>query len=221
MCTGCTSARSSTRPCSAVGAASARTSPRSSPAVSPPRPQPEQRYAAFLRGINVGRHHRVSNEELCAHFHAMGFEDVACFRASGNVVFSSEPLSVKALTAKVQETLAARLGYAVAAFIRDTAEVQAIAEQEPFAAAAVAASEGKLQVSLLAKAPPAKARSQVLALAGDEDRLSFGDRELYWLPAGGLLDSPLDLEAIDRLLGVSTRRTKGTIEQLAAKHFRE
>ncbi len=161
----------------------------------------------------------MSNEQLRAHFEAMGFEDVACFRASGNVVFSSKPRAVQALSAQVQETLAAQLGYAVAAFIRESAEVQAIAEHEPFAAADVAASAGKLQVSLLAQAPRAKARSQVLALASDEDRLSFGDRELYWLPAAGLLDSPLDLEAIDRLLGVSTRRTKGTIEQLAAKHF--
>ena len=41
------------------------------------------RYAAFLRGINVGGH-RVKNTELRALFEAMGFADVHTFRASGN-----------------------------------------------------------------------------------------------------------------------------------------
>jgi uncharacterized protein (DUF1697 family) len=42
-------------------------------------------------------------------------------------------------------------------------------------------------------------------------------RELYWLPSGGLLESDLDLKAIEKLLGADTRRTMGTIEQIAAK----
>ena len=46
------------------------------------------RYAAFLRGINVVGS-RISNKELAAPFEAIGFEDVATFRASGNVIFSA------------------------------------------------------------------------------------------------------------------------------------
>jgi uncharacterized protein (DUF1697 family) len=46
-------------------------------------------YVAFLRGMNVGGH-RLSNGELRAHFAAMGFADVATFRASGNVVFAAD-----------------------------------------------------------------------------------------------------------------------------------
>ena len=52
-----------------------------------------------------------------------------------------------------------------------------------------------------------------------EDGLAFGERELYWLPRGGVLDSALDMKTIERLLGSMTMRTKGTIEQIAAKHF--
>jgi hypothetical protein len=59
----------------------------------------------------------------------------------------------------------------------------------------------------------------VLALESDADRLAFGASELYWLPAGGMSDSELDLKAIERLLGAMTVRTKNTIEQIAGKHF--
>jgi hypothetical protein len=34
-----------------------------------------------------------------------------------------------------------------------------------------------------------------------------------------MLDSALDLQAIESLIDPSTRRTKGTIDQIAAKHF--
>lgn len=45
-----------------------------------------ERYFAFLRGINLGNR-RIKNPELIGHFEAMGLEEVATFRASGNVVF--------------------------------------------------------------------------------------------------------------------------------------
>ena len=79
------------------------------------------------------------------------------------------------------------------------------------------ASKGKLQVSLLPKKPTAAARKKVLALATEEDRLAIEGRELYWLPSGGMLESELDLKAIEDALGPGTMRTKGTIEQIAAK----
>jgi len=72
---------------------------------------------------------------------------------------------------------------------------------------------------MLAQAPPAAMRKKALALATDQDRLAFGKRELYWLPSGGTLESELDRAALDKLLGQTTMRTKGTVELLAAKYF--
>lgn len=90
---------------------------------------------------------------------------------------------------------------------------------QPFEAERVRASAGKLQVMLHSKPPAPRARAAVLALADDRDGLVFGRRELYWLPNGPMLQSVLDLKAIERLLGASTLRTKGTIEQIAIRHF--
>jgi len=181
------------------------------------------RYVAFLRGMNVGGH-RLTNEELRAHFVTLGFSEVATFRASGNVVFAGDTRPPEAVEAHIEEGLASLLGYAVPTFIRAEDEVRAIAARQPFAAERVAGSAGRLQVSLLGASPTPDIRAQVLALASEEDGLAFGasspegERELYWLPSGGLLESELDVDAIDRLLGPSTRRTKGTIELIARKH---
>jgi uncharacterized protein (DUF1697 family) len=176
------------------------------------------RYVAFLRGMNLGNR-RIKNEELRAHFEAMGFEEVATFRASGNVIFAMPKRQAESkLAARVEAELDKRLGYDVPVFLRSDAEIAAVAAKKPFPAARVKKSKGKLQVSLLQKKPSAAAKKKALALATDEDLLAISERELYWLPSGGLLESDLDLKAIEKLLGADTRRTMGTIEQIAAKY---
>jgi uncharacterized protein (DUF1697 family) len=176
------------------------------------------RYAAFLRAINVtGR--RVKGPELCAPFEAVGCGDVETFRASGNVIFAAEREPIGKLTARIEAALEDSLGYDVAVFLRTASEVRTVAEHEPFAPARVRASRGRLQVAMLARRPTAKAVQAVLALATEQDRLAFGDRELYWLPSGGTLESALDQKAIGTLLGRTTMRTKGTVEQIAQKYF--
>ena len=173
------------------------------------------RYAAFLRAVNLGRNRRVSGAELCAIFEELGLEEVATFRTSGNVVFEAP----RDMSAQIEKALEASLGYDVGVYLRTARELEEIVAFQPFKPAQVEASKGKLQVSMLSKKPTAAARKQVLALATDQDLLEFGKRELYWLPSGGTMESALDRTAMDALLGPTTMRTKGTVEQLAAKFF--
>lgn len=177
-----------------------------------------ERYVAFLRGMNLGGR-RIKNEELRRHFEEMGCEEVATFRASGNVIFSARsPESESKLASRVEAELDERLGYDVPVFLRSIEEVTAIAAQQPFDAKQIKKSKGKLQVSLLKKRPSAAAKKKALALASEEDLLVIEARELYWLPSGGISESDLDLKAIDSALGPATIRTMGTIEQIASKH---
>ncbi|HET8639757.1 MAG TPA: DUF1697 domain-containing protein [Solirubrobacterales bacterium] len=175
-------------------------------------------YVAFLRGMNLGGR-RIKNEELRAEFEALGFDGIGCFRASGNVIFAAAESDEAKLAAKVEAGLGEALGYEVPVFLRNAAELLAVASQEPFDAKALSASKGKLQVIFLQGKPKAAARKQVLALATDDDRLAIEGRELYWLPKGGMSDSELDLKAIAAALGQNTVRTMGTVEQIAAKYF--
>lgn len=175
-------------------------------------------YVAFLRGMNLGGR-RIKNTELREEFEALGFADVACFRASGNVVFAAGRGSESELTAQIESGLGEALGYEVPVFLRSAAELRALAAHEPFDAAAVKASKGKLQVALLPKKPATRARKAALAEATDEDRLALEGRELYWLPSGGISESDLDLKAIETAVGPWTMRTMGTVEQIVAKYF--
>jgi uncharacterized protein (DUF1697 family) len=169
------------------------------------------RYAAFLRGINVGGT-RVKKDDLCAPFSALGYHDVTTFRASGNVIFEGPRASATKLQAEIEERLAADLGFTKAiTFIRTPAEMRALAESRP-----LDVSDGqKLHVLLLLKKP----KPEVLDFATKDDQLALGPRELFWRPRGRMLESELDLKAIEKLIGPTTMRTKGTIEEIAARWF--
>jgi uncharacterized protein (DUF1697 family) len=106
--------------------------------------------------MNLGGR-RIKNEELRTEFETLGFADVACFRASGNVVFGAKGNEAK-LTDQIEAGLGEALGYEVPVFLRSARELSELAAHEPFDVAKVKASEGKLQVALLPKKPAAKAR---------------------------------------------------------------
>lgn len=178
-------------------------------------------YAAFLRGVNLGRRRRVSSSELRSHFEELDFSDVATFRTSGNVIFTAESGSTARMTSRIEKGLSKSLGFEVVVFLRSAREMRELAAHQPFAPSLQKRSKGKLQVMLLAARPPARARKRVLALASSKDRLDFGKRELYWLPSAGTRDSALDVKAIEAEIGAVTMRTKGTIDELAAKYFAE
>jgi uncharacterized protein (DUF1697 family) len=167
------------------------------------------RYAAFLRAINVGGR-RITGPDLCAPFAAMGYSEVGSFRASGNVIFDAPR---KPSAAQISAGLEEALGYDVGVFLRTRAEMLALAAADPFG------SEDKYHVWFLEKLPSAAKQEQLLALATDDDRLAFGDRELFWRPRGRMIEAEIDLKAVGKLLGTNTMRTNGTVEQIAAKYF--
>ncbi len=175
-----------------------------------------KRHVAFLRGMNLGRR-RITNVELCACLDGLGFENVAAFLASGNVVFDAKGTTAP-LEKRIEKGLRESLDYEVPTFVRAADEVKDIAARVPFPASRDAKRPGgKLQVAMLRHRPSSSARKTVLALSTKEDQLSIHGRELYWLPSGNLTDSELDMRRIDDALGPMTNRTRRTIERIVAK----
>lgn len=170
------------------------------------------RSVALLRGINLGKR-RVKNPELVAILEDLGFRGVEAYQAAGNLLFEPAPEAER----RISEGLEARLGYAVKTFVRTAEEVAAIVAAQPFSEAMVAACTGKLQVTMLDKTPSAEHAAAAEALSTEEDRVVVLGREWFWLPERGLGRTVLDVKAVERLLGVGTTRTRGTLERIGKK----
>ena len=173
------------------------------------------RYIAFLRGMNLGRR-RIKNPELCAAFEQIGFTNVSAFLASGNVIFDAEDPDPIAVSRSIEDGLRDALSYQVPTFLRTADEVSAIASYAPFADITEERT-GKMQVAILGNKIDQSAHASVLELSNDADLLELTDQELHWWPKGNLMDSQLDLKAIEAILGPFTIRTKNTIDRLTSK----
>jgi uncharacterized protein (DUF1697 family) len=167
------------------------------------------RYAAFLRAINVGGR-RITGPDLCAPFAAMGFGEPRSFRASGNVVFDAPR---KPAEARIEDGLEEALGYEVGVFLRGPAEMAELAAAEPFEPGA------RFHVMFLKALPAPATQRDVLQLGSEDDKLAFGERELFWRPRGRMMESGLDLKLVGKLIGLNTVRTNGTVAQIAAKYL--
>lgn len=175
------------------------------------------RFVAFLGSINVGGH-RATSDQLRAPFESLGHRRVETFLASGNVVFdAADPPPPDALRAELSVALGEALGFDVPVYLRTANEARAITLERPFAEAELERSTGKHQVILLQSVPSPASRQRALELASSDDRLHFGDRELHWLPSGGVSDSNLDHKALVALLGPTTIRTLNTIERISTR----
>ncbi len=177
------------------------------------------RYVAFLRGMNLGRR-RIKNPELCAAFEDIGFTNVAAYLASGNVVFDAADSDPSAVSRSIEDGLRDSLGYEVPTFLRGADEVKGIAEYAPFSGVTEERT-GKMQVAMLGREADQSAHDLVLELSNEADMLELVGLEIYWWPKGSLLDSQLDLKAIESIVGPFTVRTKNTVERLAAKFLAE
>lgn len=81
------------------------------------------RYAAFLRGMNLGGR-RITNDELRSHFEDLGFAEVDAFLASGNVVFTADTEDVGKLAARIESGLEDALDYPVPTFLRTARTIE-------------------------------------------------------------------------------------------------
>lgn len=117
----------------------------------------DTRYIAFLRGINVGGHHKITMQDLKKMFEDMGMSDVQTILASGNVLFKSKEIEPKKVQMKVEESLKSNLGYPISVIIRTQEQIHDLVRSEPFSDIKTGA-DTRLYVSFLSTPPTTSVR---------------------------------------------------------------
>jgi uncharacterized protein (DUF1697 family) len=88
-------------------------------------------YVALLRGINVGGRNLIRMPALKACFEENGFEDVATYIQSGNVLFASSETKSAALTGRIEAMLAESFDYVPTVVVRSKKQLRAIVDGAP------------------------------------------------------------------------------------------
>jgi uncharacterized protein (DUF1697 family) len=87
-------------------------------------------YVALLRGINVGGKNLIKMPALKACFEESGFDRVATYIQSGNVLFESD-LASAGLSRRIESMLAAAFDYLPTVVVRNRRQLRAIVERAP------------------------------------------------------------------------------------------
>ncbi|GLZ81469.1 hypothetical protein Afil01_62760 [Actinorhabdospora filicis] len=172
------------------------------------------RYAALLRGINVGGKKRVPMAELRDVLSGLGYTDVTTYLNSGNATFTATGDAAE-LTLRVEEALAGHFGFPIDTLVVDGPYLRRVIAACPFPADEL---EGKqLHVTFLSEEPGERfAAVDAAAYAPEDYRL--GEKAVYLYAPDGLGVSKLGVElARPRLVkGLrATSRNWNTVKALA------
>lgn len=166
---------------------------------------------AFLRAVNVGKR-RVSMDRLRQPFLDLGYEDVATFIASGNVIFRATGKAA-ALESSIEPALEDALGFPVVTFVRPASDVARVVRDQPFDA-----PDDSVHVGFLKKAPAAAARKALDALSNDVDVVTVERRDVYWMASSGMGRATISGASIEKALGQPTTfRSLKMLRRLEAK----
>lgn len=145
------------------------------------------RYAAFLRGVNVGGVN-MKMADVAAALTDAGFTSVKTLLASGNVLLEADTTAAKVRT-KAEAALRDAFGYDAWVLVYDLETVATVARNYPFEA------EVEGQQSYVTFVSDANVLDELAALADDagpDEKIARGNGVLYWQVAkNSTLDSTI------------------------------
>ncbi|MEU3998629.1 DUF1697 domain-containing protein [Streptomyces fungicidicus] len=174
------------------------------------------RYAALLRGINVGGSRKVPMAELRTLLEGLGHEGVRTHLQSGQAVFASGHGDEESLAAELAAAVERHFGFAVDVIVRDHAYLKGIVEACPFPAAELEPKQ--LHVTYFSAPVTPERFTEVDRAAYLPEDFRLGDRALYLYAPDGLgrskLAEHLSKPRVNKGV-VATSRNWNTVRKLA------
>jgi uncharacterized protein (DUF1697 family) len=171
-------------------------------------------FVALLRGINVGGHKIIKMEQLRNAFAELGYEDVATYVQSGNVVFKAPAKITGDLSKKIEEMMLRQFSMSVPVIVRTAEEVGDVLRNNPFLKERGIDITG-LHVTFLSRAPQKVAIKGLDAIEAGPDRFHCRGQEIYLHCPNGFGGTKLTINAFERVLAVgATTRNWNTVSKL-------
>ncbi|MDG3582805.1 MULTISPECIES: DUF1697 domain-containing protein [Galbibacter] len=165
-------------------------------------------YILLLRGINVGGHRKIKMADLRATLEKIGFQKVASYIQSGNVIFSSDESDVSKIQQKIEQHIAAHFGFDVKCFIISEKKFTAIIKNNPFLKKGEPIE--KLYCTFLEGTPLPESIQNLNEYRVDDEEYTHRDNILYFCYHNGYGKAKISNPFIEKKLklGATTRNWK-------------
>lgn len=174
-------------------------------------------YIAFIRGINVGGHHKIKMAELRESLEKIGLSDVKTYIQSGNVVFKSIE-EKKILCEQIEQSIKKDYGFSCTVVLRTADELEKIINYCPFPEdwiiAAEAASTAESQyVALCTDMLLEEDIKRLDTYKNDREKYHISGQDIYLLFYDSIRNSKLG-NSLSKLSVPATVRNWKTLNKL-------
>ncbi len=176
-----------------------------------------KKYIAFLRGINVGGHHKVPMAELRKELETMSFKKITTLLNSGNVIFETQSSEEKELSESIAEHLEKVFQFPVPTIVISADSILKLLNDDPFKDE-ILTKESRGYVSFLQHKPkssmqlPWTSEDNSLKILCADDKLICSHLDL------SKVKTPEAMKVLEKLYGKQmTTRNWNTVQKIGVK----
>ena len=173
-----------------------------------------EKYVAFLRGINVGGHHKVPMADLRSELEKMDFKNIGTILNSGNILFETNRCPSENIISNRLETV---FGFPIPILIRKFEEIVKMFNDHPFENMEVT-KDLRLYVSFLRNEVDAKLSLPWKSEDGSYTIIAQKEKAIYSTLDLVLSRTPKAMDAVEKYYGKDiTTRNWNTIKRIMTK----
>lgn len=177
----------------------------------------KEKYVAFLRGINVGGHHKVPMAELRKALEKLGFMNVVTLLNSGNIIFDADADNPENFEKLIAGYLEKTFGFPVPTIIRRSEAISQLVFEAPFEGVMVD-KDIRLYVSFLNKDSESDLELPWTSPDNSYKIIRKIDKSILSILDLSVSNTPKAMEAFEKFYGKDvTTRNWNTIERIGKK----
>ncbi len=173
-----------------------------------------QTFIGFLRGINVGGHHKVPMAVLRELLNEIGCVHVRTLLNSGNVVFDTQKTHIQDIENKIEDFISTTFGFPIPVVVRTRKEISGLVEEDPFKNVKVH-KDIRLYVSFLKDIPMVALTTPYFSADRSYEIISIRDKTVLSVLDLSATTTPKGMEDLEKLFGKNiTTRNWNTIRKV-------
>ena len=177
----------------------------------------KEKYIAFLRGINVGGHHKVSMAELRHEMEKMNFDNVITILNSGNIVFGAKASEIEPMQRTISDNLRKAFGFNIPTIIRKSEMIHDLIDNNPFKDI-ILTNDIRLSVSFLSKNIKTDLHTPWTSDDNSYSIIGRIDNNIFSVLDLSINHTPKAMEVLEKYFGKNiTTRNWNTIKRIAKK----
>lgn len=176
-----------------------------------------EKYVAFLRGINVGGHHKVPMEILRKEFEQIGYSNVFTILNSGNVIFEAQRDKLENIEKNISEHLKNHFDFPIPVIVRKSEAIIQLINTNPFKGIKIN-KEIRLYVSFLKYEKQLNHKLPWISEHKSYKIIQQSNKNILSILNLSITGNPNEMEALERFFGkdITTRSWK-TIKRIENK----